>query len=170
MPNWRAKVPARRRDAIGDLLLARGARYTMFLASLRGDMDFIREGLRRDRSLANEADSSNQRPISGAANRNNLEMVRLLLEHGADPSLPEVGAPRGQALWTAVNDRRREMTRLLLAHGADPNGMVESSGTPMMRAEGDKELFELLKSAWRKGGAGRAARKTPAVVQAAAVV
>ena len=143
-PNWRARVPERRRNAIADLLLERGARYTMFLAALRDDMPFIRENLGRDRALANEEDTSHQRPLSGAATRNNLEMVRLLVDHGANPILPEIGAPRGNALWTAVNDRRREMTRLLLAHGADPNGMVESSGTPMMRAEGDRELTELL--------------------------
>ena len=61
-------------------------------------------------------------------------MTRLLLEHGADPNLPEEGAPRGLSLWIAVNDRQREMSAMLLAHGADPNAPVESSGTPMSQA------------------------------------
>ena len=46
------------------------------------------------RRLSNFEDTSHQRPISAAARRNDLEMVELLLEHGADPSLPEEGAPR----------------------------------------------------------------------------
>jgi hypothetical protein len=73
-------------------------------------------------------------------------MLELLLQHGADPSLPESGAERGHALWVAVNRRYRETVKLLLAHGADPNGTVESSGTPMMQARTDPELAALLRS------------------------
>jgi ankyrin repeat protein len=73
-------------------------------------------------------------------------MTRWLLEHGADPNLPEEGAPRGLSLWIAVNDRQGEIVRLLLAHGADPNADVDSSGTPMSQAEKkDPELAELLR-------------------------
>jgi ankyrin repeat protein len=104
----------------------------------------VRESLRRDDTLANFEDTCHHRPLSAAAARNDLEMVALLLEHGADPNLPEHGAPRGHALWTAVYERRREMARLLIDHGADPNAMVESSGTPMMHARKDPELFQLL--------------------------
>jgi hypothetical protein len=102
--------------------------------------------LRRDRSLANEADTCFERPISAAVRRNDVELVRMLLDHGADPSAPEGGAPRGHSLWTAVHERRYELARLLLEHGADPNGMVESSGRPIDQAQGDPELFALLRS------------------------
>ena len=146
MPNWRMAVPKEQSAAIADALLARGVRYTMFIAALRGDDQFIRDALRRDRSLANEEDTCHHRPISAAARRNDVEMVRLLLEHGADPSAPEEGAPRGHALWTAVHDRRYEIARLLVEHGADPNGMVESSGTPMEQARTDPELLALLRA------------------------
>jgi len=146
MPNFLVGAPRDQCASIADALLARGARYTMFIAALRGDHQFIRDRLARDHSLANDEDTCHHRPISAAARRNDLELVRLLLDHGADPSLPEEGAPRGHALWTAVYDRRVEMTRMLLEHGADPNGMVESSGTPMMMAEGHRELWSLLAS------------------------
>jgi ankyrin repeat protein len=78
--------------------------------------------------------------------RNDITLVRLLLEHGADPSRPEEGAPHGHALWIAVHDHSPELARLLLEHGADPNGMVESSGTPMMQTFGDPVLYELLRT------------------------
>jgi hypothetical protein len=71
-------------------------------------------------------------------------MVRLLLEHGADPNLPEEASPRGHALWDAVYHGYRELARILVEHGAGPNAMVESSGTPMMQARKDPELFQLL--------------------------
>ena len=119
---------------IAELLLSRGARYTIFIAALRGDEQFVRDALARDRSLANFEDTCHHRVLSAAVRRNDVAMTRLLLEHGADPNLPEEGAPRGLSLWIAVNDRQREIVRLLLAHGADPNATVESSGTPMSQA------------------------------------
>jgi ankyrin repeat protein len=79
-------------------------------------------------------------------------MTRMLLEHGADPNLPEEGAPRGASLLIAGSDRQREIARMLLAHGADPNAEVDSSGTPMERSAGDHELLELLR---RHGGQQR---------------
>jgi ankyrin repeat protein len=137
--------PAREASAaIADTLIAHGAAYTIVVALLRGDRDFARQALRRDPALANFEDSCHRRPISIAADRDDLEMVRVLLDAGADPNLPEEGAPRGGALWTAVYHRRREMARVLVEHGADPNAMVESSGTPMLHARKDPELHALL--------------------------
>ena len=146
MPNFLVGGPRERGATIADLLLARGARYTMYIAALRGDDRYIHDALRRDRSLANEEDTCHHRPISAAARRGDIGVVRALLQHGADPNLPEEGAPRGHALWVAVHDRRHELVRLLLAHGADPNAMVESSGTPMDMARKDPELLTLLRA------------------------
>jgi ankyrin repeat protein len=158
MPNFIVGAPRDHCGSIADALVARGARYTMFIAAMRGDHQFIRDQIARDRSLANEEDTCHHRPISAAARRNDLDLVRLLLDRGANPSLPEEGAPRGHALWTAVYERRVEMARTLLAHGADPNGMVESSGTPMMMAEGHAELWALLASYGGDTGESRTAR------------
>ena len=146
MPNWFFQVKPGARTEIADLLLAQGARYTIFVAALRGDDAFVREAIARDRSLANFEDTCHHRVLSAAVRRGDVDMVRLLLEHGADPNLPEEGAPRGLSLWIAVNDRQREIVRLLLAHGADPNAEVESSGTPMTQAARDAELTALLQS------------------------
>ncbi|WP_157898757.1 ankyrin repeat domain-containing protein [Luteitalea pratensis] len=156
MPDWRSRVPEDRKAAIADALLARGVRYTMLVAALRGDITWMRQELARDRSstfakaaadtLANDEDTCHQRPLSAAAGRNDMEMVRLLLEHGADPNLPEEGAPRGQALFRAVLHRHEAIVPLLLAHGADPNAMVESGGTPMEHARHDPAMLALLKA------------------------
>jgi len=145
MPRGRVRPASEASAAVADALLAHGADYTIVVALLRGDRQFAKDALARDSSLANFEDSCHRRPISIAADRDDLEMVRLLLQHGADPNLPEEGAPRGGALWTAVYHRRREMARVLVEHGADPNAMVESSGTPIGHARKDPELLALLR-------------------------
>jgi ankyrin repeat protein len=146
MKSFVAGGPAPDGRTIADLLLARGARYTMFLAALIGDDDFIRRALAHDRSSANEEDTNHHRPLSAAARRGNVEMVRLLLDHGADPCAPEEGAPRGHALWSAVYNDRLDIAEMLLRHGADPNAMVESSGTPMDMSRDKPAFLELLRA------------------------
>lgn len=146
MPNWFFRTDPGVREEIAQLLLSRGARYTIFIAALRGDESFVREALARDPSLANFEDTCHHRVLSAAVRRGDVAMTRLLLDHGADPNLPEEGAPRGLSLWIAVNDRASEIIRMLLARGADPNGPVESSGTPMSQAAGDPELTALLRA------------------------
>ncbi len=95
MPDWRSRVPARTRDAITDRLLAHGARYTIFIAAFRGDARYVTDALTRDSSLANFADTCHHRVLGAAVQRDDVAMVRQLLEHGADPNAPEEGAPRG---------------------------------------------------------------------------
>ena len=146
MPRGRVRPAPEASHAVADALIANGAQYTIVVALLRGDRQFAIDGLARDPSLANFEDTCHRRPISIAAEKDDLEMVRLLLQHGADPNLPEEGAPRGHALWTAVYHRRREMARVLVEHGADPNAMVESSGTPIGHARKDPELLALLRA------------------------
>ena len=135
---------ALRAGVLAGTLLARGAAYNIYLAAVLGDMEYVREALDRDSELSNFEDSSHQRPISAAARRNDLEMVELLLANGANPSLPEEGAPVGQALWIAVYQKQPEMVKLLLEHGADPNTAPESSGSAISHTRKDPELRNLL--------------------------
>ncbi len=127
-----------------DTLLSRGAAYDIYLAAVLGDSSYVRDALARDSSLCNYQDSSQHRPISAAAARDDLEMVQLLLSHGANPSLPEHGAPLGQALWLAVYHQQVEMARVLLEHGANPNTAPESSGPAILHARKHPELEQLL--------------------------
>ncbi len=147
MPNWFFQVGPDTRRKIADLLLSHGASYTIFIAALQGDEQFVRTALARDPSLANFEDTCHHRVLSAAVRRGDVDMTRLLLESGADPNLSEEGAPRGLSLWIAVNDRQGEIVRLLLAHGADPNAEVDSSGTPMSQAAGDSTLTGMLRAA-----------------------
>lgn len=136
--------PALIAGVLAGMLLARGASYNIYLAAVLGDDAYVREALHHDPALANFEDTSHRRPISAAARRNDLELARVLLEHGANPSLPDEGAPLGQALWIAIYQRQHEMAKLLLEHGADPNTAPESSGSVLLHAQKDPELTRLL--------------------------
>ncbi len=136
-----------------DHLRAKGAEIDICTAAHIGDLEYVRALLDRDPSLANQPDAYvSYYACSGTAIRNaaaagQLDIVRLLLERGADPNLPEEGiAPRGHALYSAATNGHREIVRLLLEHGAFPNVETESSADTLSRviANGDREMVELL--------------------------
>jgi ankyrin repeat protein len=116
-------------------LKTRGAVIDLQTACHTGDIGRVRELLRNDPSAANKTGEHEGyypgagAPLSNAATAGRLDIVQLLLEHGADPNLREEQyAPRGKALYSAVYEGHYEIAKLLLEHGAFPNPPVESSG------------------------------------------
>ena len=119
----------RRGSSIARLLVERGATYDLTVAAALGDIDRVREILDADPARIRETRPSRRRPLSVAVEFGRDDIVRLLLERGADPNWEEPTAPKGRALHSAAGNGNMAMVRLLLAHGADPNGMVDSSGS-----------------------------------------
>jgi RNA polymerase sigma factor (sigma-70 family) len=121
-------------DAISDpwivarRLLDRGARLDLDMACSMGDVERVEEILAQDPSAARRLDPSRCSPLFRAASSGHAQAVRLLLDRGADPSIPEDLAPRGRALHAAASRNDLNMAELLLEHGADPNAEVDSSG------------------------------------------
>jgi ankyrin repeat protein len=116
-------------------LRSRGAIVDLPTACHTGDLDRVRELLGQDPSLANRLAGHEGyylgagAPLANAAAAGRLDIVQLLLDHGADPNLPEEQiAPRGKALYAAVFNGHYEIAKLLLERGAFPNPPVESSG------------------------------------------
>ncbi|HEU4389955.1 MAG TPA: ankyrin repeat domain-containing protein, partial [Blastocatellia bacterium] len=86
-------------------------------------------------------------PLKNAAANGHIAVVKLLLEHGADPNLTEEGiAPHGHALYSAVYNGHYEIARLLLERGAYPNPPVESSADALSIAmmNQDEKMVDLL--------------------------
>lgn len=135
--------------AVMEFLLEQGAEYDLTTACRRGDRARVREILRDDPAAANRDAKYNTWysgfPLRSAAKAGHLEIVRLLLEHGADPNKPEHGlAPFGGSVYDATQNGHYEVVRLLLENGASPNQDVESSGCPLSQA--DAALSELLRA------------------------
>lgn len=137
-------------------LKTRGAFIDLPTACHTGDIDRVRELLRDDPSLANRPGEHEGyypgagSPLSNAAAAGRMDIVRLLLDHGADPNLPEEQyAPRGRALYSAVYHGHYDIAKLLLERGAFPNPPVESSGDALWVAREwrpDQRIEQLLLS------------------------
>jgi ankyrin repeat protein len=136
-----------------DHLRSRGAFCDICTAAHIGDLARVAELIDGDPSLANRpSEYVGYYPCSGTAIRNaaaagHLDVVKLLLDRGADPNLPEEGiAPQGHALYSAATNGHGEIARLLLEHGAHPNAEVESSADTLSRviSNGDAKMLELL--------------------------
>lgn len=136
-----------------DHLVGHGANIDLGMACATGNLTRVRELLDQDPSLVNKVSDYNScytgcgAPIKNAAARGQLEVVKLLLERGADPNLPEEGiAPDGHALYSAVANEHLEVVKALLAYGAYPNAEVESSADTLSRAISNKDqtMIDLL--------------------------
>ena len=121
-----------------DHLRAHGAVIDLPTACHTGDIARVRELLQQDPSLANKLGEHEGyylgagAPLSNAAAAGRMDIVQLLLDHGADPNLPEEQyAPKGKALYSAVYHGHYEIAKLLLERGAFPNPPVESSGNAL---------------------------------------
>ena len=136
-------------------LRARGAYIDLNTAAHTGDLARVRELLVQDPTLANRVGDHGGyylgagTPLQNAAATGRMDIVKLLLEHGADPNLPEEHiAPRGRALYSAVYSGHYEIAQLLLEKGANPNQPVESSADALSMAmmNKDERMVELLRS------------------------
>jgi ankyrin repeat protein len=147
----RSHSSIRNRFVMVGYLLARGAKYTISVAAAVGDQERIELLLHEDPGLARRLDSAHESPLSYASRGGYLHIVRLLLEHGADPNIPEAGAPDGLALYLACAGNHLEVARLLLEHGANPHAGLDGCQhcvniTRVYHGEEAKPLEQLLRS------------------------
>ena len=152
-------------------LKARGAFIDLPTACHTGDIERVRELLRKDPSLANKLGEYEGyylgagAPLSNAAAAGHMDIVQLLLDHGADPNLPEEQiAPKGKALYSAVSNGHYEIAKRLLERGAFPNPPVESSGDALWWSQErrpDKRMEQLLLSYGAKPTTGHTGEDWP---------
>lgn len=133
------------------LLLKRGAVYDFYGACSLGDTPRVVELLLKEPGLAKRLYRSYNSPLMIASKGGHLDVVTLLLEHGAEPNLKEQQFDRGGALFEACANGHYEIVELLLESGADPNGPCESSGASIDHAATEEIAALLLE----RGSTGR---------------
>lgn len=134
--------------ALAGYLLARGAAYTMNIAAAMGDLAYIRRVLNEHTEQVDFQDTNQRRPLSCAAEFGHTDIVKLLLEHGADPNAQETSDFRTFPLVAAARGNHLEMAEALLEHEADPNASVNAADTALSAAmdHNDMEVANLIAS------------------------
>jgi ankyrin repeat protein len=137
---------AKRFPAIARILVEAGAEMTVRAAVALADAERVRELVGKNPEVLREIHWTRGGLLSLAVNHGQLEMVRLLLDLGADVDervmLHELEEPTpswGTPLWYAALAGQREIVELLLDRGADPNANVYASGWPLRNAWGHKD-------------------------------
>jgi ankyrin repeat protein len=137
---------AKKYPVIAKLLLGHGADLTIRAAVALADAPRVHELIRENPALLRELTSPNGGLLTLAVNHGQLEIVRLLLDLGADvderiifSELEEPTPSWGMPLWYAALAGQRDIVELLLDRGADPNANVYASGWPLRNAWGHKD-------------------------------
>ena len=110
------------------LLLHRGGAATLSALIARGLEGDLRAWLEADASGVNDLGVGDQPPLTVAARLRKTNIVKMLLEFGADPNRPIPNGAHGDALFIATENWRHDVMRLLLEAGANPNAELDSTG------------------------------------------
>jgi len=84
--------------------------------------------------------------LMAAAERGRVDIVKLLLDHKADPNV--AGRDAATALMLAAENNQPEIVKLLLDRGADPNRQDHNGWTALLKAayQGNAKCIEILAS------------------------
>ncbi len=128
---------------IVELLIKNGVEETIYVASARGDVDSVKALLRKDPNLIS-AFSSNDGwgALHWAAYMGRLDVIKLLLENGADVNIRN-GANNITPLFWAVHTGHLDAAKLLVEKGADVKIKMKGFET-ILHSPGTFETAKLL--------------------------
>ncbi|MDA1191966.1 MAG: ankyrin repeat domain-containing protein [Candidatus Poribacteria bacterium] len=97
-----------------------------------GDLDAVRELIASQIDLLNARNSDGSTPLHMAVWKGNTEVVRFLLEAGADVNAHNENTHWGTTpLHAAAHANRKAIAEMLLDHGAEINARNLNNGTPL---------------------------------------
>ena len=154
----------RGRTEIAEALRATGLALDVFEASAVGDLARVRELVVADPMLARTFNDDGFHALGLAAFFGHPEVVRYLIDAGADVSAQSRNRMRVAALHSAIAARDRESTLALIAAGADVNAKQQDGFTPLHEAaqNGDREVVDALLAAGADPSLALDGGKTPA--------
>jgi ankyrin repeat protein len=137
---------------VAERLLASGVELNIFEAAAVGDLGRTRELLAGDPALVDACSADGFSPLGLAAFFGRPEVLKLLLNEGADPNSPSRNAMKVTPLHSAAANREPElslrMVEMLLQSGADPNVRQHGGWTPLQQAaaHGRSRMVDVLLS------------------------
>lgn len=137
-----------------DAIVSAGHKLDLRSAVRLGKRDLVKQMLTDDPGLAKRPTKASPRwgsntPLGLAAGQRDRELVRLLLDAGADvdeakPGLTDHGAP---ALFNAVRGGDKDIVELLVRHGARVAGWGQYDPLVYAREHASSEIVALLEKA-----------------------
>ena len=132
------------RNAIRDLLLARGVVLELHEAAAAGQLERVKQFVEKDAALAKNSSPDGFPVIALAAVFGHEAVAKYLFAKGADISAVSTNGTGYTALTGAVASGHREIVEWLLANGADANYRYGPGYTPLLTAAADGRL-EIVK-------------------------
>lgn len=127
-------------------LIRRRARINLFEACAVGKVERVKSILKRKPKMLNEFAPDGFQPLGLASFFGHVEVVRFLLESGAEVNTPSQNGLKVTPLHSAAAGRHYEIAMLLLERGANPNLRQEGDFVPLHSAamNGQIEMVKVL--------------------------
>jgi uncharacterized protein len=134
------------RREICKLLLSRGPELGLHDAAAVGNLERTQSLIEKDPALAKAFSPDGFPVVALAAVFGNLEVVRYLVEHGAEVNTAATNGSGYNCLTGAVASGHTEIVQWLLEHGASPNYRYGPGYSPLLTAaaNGHLEIVKLL--------------------------
>ena len=134
-----------KKDVVATLLES-GVELDIFEAAATGRTARLRDLIADDPSLANIYSPDGFTPLGFAVFFSQPEIVKALLDAGADVNLPSRESMKVTPLASAAAAKQTEIARVLIANGANVNARAAGGHVPLHEASanGNVELVKLL--------------------------
>jgi ankyrin repeat protein len=111
----------------------------------RNDIESIRDYLESNPNINFKNNSCLMRPLHTALTNGKLEIVDLLLEHGANIDDPSARSDSSSGLFNAVSNNNLDLMKFCIERGANINMINGYGRTPLMEACFSKNNFNIIK-------------------------
>jgi ankyrin repeat protein len=119
---------------VAEVFLRHGAKEDVYEASALGDLEVVRNLVKRNPQLVNSFAADGFYPLGLAAYFGHREIVEFLLKNGADVKLAARNGQKVTALHAGASRGGAEIVKMLLEAGANPNARQERGFVPLHSA------------------------------------